>query len=210
MVNNYHRSSRQFYKKKFALTIRTRAVLATFLAETPPPEIRKYATGNTRGRISEHHQPSPFWWTYGWERFKHAPYSPDLGRPNFDLFPKLKEPFRGCRLPDINTLNEEVSRWARQRRGVLRGIQAFPKRWQSCVDKQGDYTDGLYCCISFKIKYSFIRGKLRVTFGTNLVCRSLNDRPTRDWRIASKQSGHVRYRTTKRKYQRGERRVTRR
>ena len=36
---------------------------------------------------------------YGWEVLDHPPpYSPDLSPPDFDLFPKLKEPLRGVRL----------------------------------------------------------------------------------------------------------------
>ncbi|VVC35208.1 Ribonuclease H-like domain, partial [Cinara cedri] len=45
---------------------------------------------------------------YGWERLKHPPYSPDLSPPDFDLFPKLKEPLRGIRFPNLDILNEEV------------------------------------------------------------------------------------------------------
>ncbi|VVC34278.1 Ribonuclease H-like domain [Cinara cedri] len=51
---------------------------------------------------------------YGWERLKHPPYSPDLSPPNFDLFPKLKEPLRGIRFPNLDILNEEVSRRTRE------------------------------------------------------------------------------------------------
>ena len=32
---------------------------------------------------------------YGWEVLPHAPYSPDMSPPDFNLFPKLKEPIRG-------------------------------------------------------------------------------------------------------------------
>ena len=32
---------------------------------------------------------------YGWEVLHHAPYSPHMSPPDFDLFPKLKETIRG-------------------------------------------------------------------------------------------------------------------
>ncbi|VVC24343.1 Hypothetical protein CINCED_3A013063 [Cinara cedri] len=67
---------------------------------------------------------------YGWERLKHPPYSPDLSPPDFDLFPKLKEPLRGIRFPNLDILNKEVSQRIRElnKDGVLCGIQALPKR----------------------------------------------------------------------------------
>ena len=34
---------------------------------------------------------------YEWEVLPHASYSPDMSPPDFDLFPKLKEPMRGHR-----------------------------------------------------------------------------------------------------------------
>lgn len=70
---------------------------------------------------------------YGWERLKHQPYSPDLSPPDLNLFPKLKELLRGIRFPNLDILNEEVSRRIRElnKDGVLSGIQALPKRWQS-------------------------------------------------------------------------------
>jgi hypothetical protein len=35
---------------------------------------------------------------YGWDVLPHAPYSPDMSPPDFNLFPKLKQPMRGRRL----------------------------------------------------------------------------------------------------------------
>jgi len=36
---------------------------------------------------------------YEWEVLPHAPYSPDMSSPDFDLFHRLKEPMRGHRFP---------------------------------------------------------------------------------------------------------------
>ena len=54
---------------------------------------------------------------YGWEVLDHPPpppYSPDLSPPDFDLFPKLKEPLRGVRYDSLDELecavNAEVRR----------------------------------------------------------------------------------------------------
>ncbi|KAL4152821.1 hypothetical protein QTP88_000654 [Uroleucon formosanum] len=124
----------------------------TFLAKKLRPEIRKKRPGMLQNGVSILHDNArphigapvvALLEKYGWERLKHPPYSPDLSPPDFDLFPKLKEPLRGIRFPNLDILNEEVSRRIRElnKDGVLCGIQALPKRWQSCIDKQGDYIE---------------------------------------------------------------------
>ncbi|KAL4142347.1 hypothetical protein QTP88_004826 [Uroleucon formosanum] len=125
----------------------------TFLAKKLRPEIRKKRPGMLQNGVSILHDNArphigapvvALLEKYGWERLKHPPYSPDLSPPDFDLFPKIKEPLRGIRFPNLDILNEEVSRRIRElnKDGVLCGIQALPKRWQSCIDKQGDYIEG--------------------------------------------------------------------
>ncbi|VVC24303.1 Transposase, type 1 [Cinara cedri] len=126
----------------------------SFLVKKLRPEIRKKRPGMLQNGVSILHDNArphigapvvALLEKYGWERLKHPPYSPDLSPPDFDLFPKLKEPLRGIRFPNLDILNEEVSRRIRElnKDGVLCGIQALPKRWQSCIDKQGDYIKGL-------------------------------------------------------------------
>ncbi len=43
---------------------------------------------------------------YGWEVLYHLLYSPDLSPPDYDLFPKLKEPLQGIH---FNYLSEQSS-----------------------------------------------------------------------------------------------------
>ncbi|VVC34914.1 Transposase, type 1 [Cinara cedri] len=127
----------------------------TFLAKKLRPEIRKKRPGMLQNGVSilhgnaRPHIGAPvvaLLEKYGWERLKHPPYSPDLSTPDFDLFQKLKEPLRRIRFPNLVILNEEVSRRIRElnKDGVLCGIQALPKRWQSCIDKQGDYIEDFW------------------------------------------------------------------
>ncbi|PNF31351.1 hypothetical protein B7P43_G10893, partial [Cryptotermes secundus] len=82
---------------------------------------------------------------YGWEVLPHAPYSPDMSPPDFDLFPKLKQPMRGRRFPSLEELSAAVNRAIRpiNKDGVLDGIVKLPTRWDSVIEKQGDYTGGL-------------------------------------------------------------------
>ena len=48
--------------------------------------------------------------SYQWEVLDHPPYSPDLSPPDFDLFPKLKEPSRGIRYKSLDELECAVNR----------------------------------------------------------------------------------------------------
>ena len=52
--------------------------------------------------------------SYQWEVLDHPPYFPDLSSPEFDLFPKLKEPLRGIPYESLDELecaaNREVLR----------------------------------------------------------------------------------------------------
>ncbi|PSN41058.1 Histone-lysine N-methyltransferase SETMAR [Blattella germanica] len=82
---------------------------------------------------------------YGWEVLPQPPYSPDMSPPDFDLFPKLKEPLRGRRYSYLEELSTTVTRAIRQmnKNGALDGIIKLPRRWNSVIQKQGDYIEGL-------------------------------------------------------------------
>ena len=57
---------------------------------------------------------------YGWEALSHASYSPDMSPPDFDLFPKLKEPMRGRCLSTLEELSTDGTRAIRhmKKKGV--------------------------------------------------------------------------------------------
>ena len=74
--------------------------------------------------------------SYQWEVLDHSPYSPDLSPPDFNLFPKLKEPLRGIR---YKSLDERRINF----RSLATGIQALSKRWNSVIQSRGDYFEGL-------------------------------------------------------------------
>ena len=80
----------------------------------------------------------------------HPPYSPDLARCDFWLFPKL----RGCRYETIemkeavtkviDTLTQEDFYWA---------LQKLLERYNKCIAVGGDYLEGDYsfmCVLSIK------------------------------------------------------------
>jgi hypothetical protein len=82
---------------------------------------------------------------YEWEVIPHAPYSPDMSPPDFDLFPKLKEPMRGHHFSSLEEVSAAVTRAIRglNKSGTLNGIGNLPKRWDAVTEKQGDYIEGL-------------------------------------------------------------------
>jgi histone-lysine N-methyltransferase SETMAR len=82
---------------------------------------------------------------YGWQVLPHPLYSPDMSPPDFDLFPKLKNPLRGKRFRSIEEVSNEVTRVNRRinNEGVLIGIQDLPKRWTAVIKHNGDYIEGL-------------------------------------------------------------------
>ena len=83
--------------------------------------------------------------SYEWDVLPHPPYSPDMSPPDFDLFPKLKEPLRGICFDDLDELGDEVAKQVqRLNSGCLAtGVSDLPKRWQSVIEKQGCYIEGM-------------------------------------------------------------------
>jgi hypothetical protein len=52
---------------------------------------------------------------------------------------------RGRRFPSLDELSAAVTRAIRQinKDGILDGIVKLPRRWDSVIEKQGDYIEGL-------------------------------------------------------------------
>ena len=68
-----------------------------------------------------------------------------MSPPDFDLFPKLKKPMRGRRFSSLEELSTAGTRAVRQmnRDCVLDGIVKLPKRWDSVIEKHGDYIEAM-------------------------------------------------------------------
>jgi hypothetical protein len=68
-----------------------------------------------------------------------------LNQPDFDLFPKLKKPFRGRRFRSSEEVSNEVTWVIRliNNEGVQTGIQDLPKRWTTVIKHNEDYIEGL-------------------------------------------------------------------
>lgn len=83
--------------------------------------------------------------SYEWYVLPHPAYSPDMSPPDFDLFPKLKEPLRGIRFGDLEELEAEVAKQVRLiNSGCLAtGVSDLPRRWESVIEKKGCYIEGM-------------------------------------------------------------------
>ena len=81
---------------------------------------------------------------YEWEVLPLALFSPDMSPPD-STFPNLKEPISGRRFSSLEELSTGGTRAVRHlnKSGVLDGIIILPKRWDSAIEKQGDYIEGL-------------------------------------------------------------------
>ncbi|KAJ4447729.1 hypothetical protein ANN_09737 [Periplaneta americana] len=65
---------------------------------------------------------------YNIGKHSHPPYSPDMSPPDYDLFPKLKNPLQGQLFATLNDLNTAVTRRIRELnfRGEFNSIQQLP------------------------------------------------------------------------------------
>jgi hypothetical protein len=72
-------------------------------------------------------------------------YGPDMSPPDFDLFHKLKEPMRGHHFPSLEEVSAVVIRAIQglNKSGALNGIANLLKRWDTFIEKQMDYIEGL-------------------------------------------------------------------
>ncbi len=81
---------------------------------------------------------------YAWETTHHPPYSSKLSPPDFDLFPKLKEPFLGTCFRSLDELllvvTQEICHLNKEL--LLNGIQKLPDHWQVCIERGGDLLKG--------------------------------------------------------------------
>jgi hypothetical protein len=68
-----------------------------------------------------------------------------MSPPDFDIFPKLKEPMSGHRFSSLEEVSAAVTQAIRglNKSGTLSGIANLPKRWDGVIEKQGDYIEGV-------------------------------------------------------------------
>ena len=72
------------------------------------------------------------------------PYSPDLSRCDFLLFPKLKEVIKETRFQDSGAIKTAVTKELRAipEESFQECVEAWQKRLEKCIRAQGDYFEG--------------------------------------------------------------------
>ena len=79
------------------------------------------------------------------ECLPHSPHSPDLVPSDFHVFGPLKEAMGGKCFRSDEEVQQAVHEWLRSQPKDFffssRGIHALPKRWNTCMVRNGDYVE---------------------------------------------------------------------
>ena len=93
-----------------------------------------------------------------------------MSPPDFDLFPKLNESMHGhfSTLEELSTNITQVIRHM-NKSGVLDEIIMLPKCWDSVIEKQWDYIEGLWRDNLKEIKVLVKRNIVCITFEMDYI-----------------------------------------
>jgi hypothetical protein len=77
------------------------------------------------------------------ECLPHPPYSPDLSLSDIHVFGLLKEAMGGKSFRSDEEVQQVVHEWlpSQPKEFFSRGIHTLPKRWNSCMESNGDYKE---------------------------------------------------------------------
>jgi len=77
------------------------------------------------------------------ECLPHPPYSPDLALSDFHVFGLLKEAMGGKSFRSDEEVQQTVQEWlhSQPKDFFSRGIHALPRRWNTCMERNGDYVE---------------------------------------------------------------------
>ena len=83
---------------------------------------------------------------YHWEVLEHQPYLQDLSPPDYDLFPKLKEPLQGMGCDDLNELYVALNWVVRDinKGSLATGVWDMSQRWESAIASMADCIDRFF------------------------------------------------------------------
>ena len=77
------------------------------------------------------------------ECLPHPPYSQDLAPSDFHVFGPLKEAMGDKSLKSDEEVQQAVHEWlhSQPKEFFPKGIHALPKRWNTCMERNGDYIE---------------------------------------------------------------------
>jgi len=78
-----------------------------------------------------------------WTALEHPPYSPDLSPCDYHMFGHLKEALGGQHFNDDKQVENFVRKWLQTHPATFydAGIKKLPIRWQTCIEKGGNYVE---------------------------------------------------------------------
>jgi len=77
-----------------------------------------------------------------YELLLHPPYSPDLARCDFFLFPNMKKWLGGKRFASNEIIAETNAYFAEfEKPYFLEGLKKLENRWARCIEIKGDYIE---------------------------------------------------------------------
>ena len=94
------------------------------------------------------------------------PYSPDLAPSDFHVFGPLKEVMGGKSFRSDEEVQQAVHEWLHSQPKYFfsTGIHAFPKCWNTCMERNGDYIEKLCHCVPFVFNKLRDKKYLRFSF----------------------------------------------
>jgi len=71
---------------------------------------------------------------------KTVPHSPDLAPSDFYMFPRMKRDLKGKRFQNVEEVREKTKAITWQE--FQNCFEKWKKRWDKCIDSQGEYFEG--------------------------------------------------------------------
>ena len=100
------------------------------------------------------------------------PTPPDLAPCDFFLFPRMKRNLKGKRFQNVEEVRVKMTETLKAitLQQFQNCFEQLKRRWDKCIDCQGEYFEGDYILEMFREIYDLKKKKILVIFGSPLVC----------------------------------------
>jgi len=104
------------------------------------------------------------------ECLPHPPYLPDLAPSYFHVFGQLKEAMGGKSFRSDKEVQQAEHEWlhSQPKDFFSRGIHALAKRWNTCMERNGDYIEKWCHCVLYVFNKLWDKKYLRFSFDSPL------------------------------------------